>query len=78
MNKKMHAKLLNGCLRSSPSTVILDGRTINNPLPEELVQLGYKPVVYTGCARRSDGGQALGVRVGRGRDRDQTVMEACR
>lgn len=43
----MHAKLLNGCLRSSPSTVILDGRSINNPLPEELEQLGYKPVVYT-------------------------------
>ena len=52
----MHAKLLNGCLRSSPSTVILDGRTINNPLPEELEQLGYKPVVYTDApADQTDG-----------------------
>lgn len=43
----MHAKLQNGFLRSSPKTIVLDGRTINNPYPEELEQLGYKPVVYT-------------------------------
>ncbi len=45
--KKMHAKLQNGFLRSAPKTIVLDGRTINNPYPEELEQLGYKPVVYT-------------------------------
>lgn len=43
----MHAKLQNGCIRSAPKTITLDGKTINNPLPEELEQLGYKPVVYT-------------------------------
>lgn len=43
----MYAKLENGYLRSAPKTIVLDGRTINNPLPEELEQLGYKPVVYT-------------------------------
>lgn len=43
----MHAKLKNGFLRSAPKTIVLDGRTINNPLPEELEQLGYKPVLYT-------------------------------
>lgn len=43
----MHAKLQNGFLRSAPKTIVLDGRTINNPYPEELEQLGYKPVVYT-------------------------------
>lgn len=43
----MHAKLSNGFLHSAPKTITLDGRTINNPLPEELEQLGYKPVVYT-------------------------------
>ena len=43
----MHAKLQNGFLRSAPKTITLDGCTINNPLPEELEQLGYKPVVYT-------------------------------
>lgn len=42
----MHAKLQNGFLRSAPKTIVLDGRTINNPYPEELEQLGYKPVVY--------------------------------
>lgn len=43
----MYAKLENGFLRSAPKTIVLDGRTINNPLPEELEHLGYKPVVYT-------------------------------
>ena len=43
----MHAKLQNGFLRSAPKTITLDGRTINNPYPEELERLGYKPVVYT-------------------------------
>jgi len=43
----MHAKLSNGFLRSAPKTITLDGKTINNPLPEELEQLGYKQAVYT-------------------------------
>lgn len=43
----MYAKLQNGCIRSAPKTITLDGKTINNPLPEELEQLGYKPVLYT-------------------------------
>lgn len=43
----MHAKLENGFLSSAPKTITLDGKTINNPLPEELEQLGYKPVMYT-------------------------------
>lgn len=43
----MHAKLSNGFLHSAPKTITLDGKTINNPLPEELEELGYKPVVYT-------------------------------
>ena len=43
----MYAKLENGFLHSAPKTITLDGKTINNPLPEELEQIGYKPVVYT-------------------------------
>lgn len=43
----MHAKLQNGFLRSAPKIITLDGRTINNPYPEELEELGYKPVLYT-------------------------------
>lgn len=43
----MYAKLENGFLRSAPKTITLDGKTINNPLQEELEQLGYKPVMYT-------------------------------
>lgn len=42
----MYAKLENGFLHSAPKTITLDGKTINNPLPEELEQIGYKPVVY--------------------------------
>ena len=32
----MYAKFQNGFLRSAPKTIVLDGKTINNPLPEEL------------------------------------------
>lgn len=42
----MYAKLQSGFLHSAPKTIVLDGKTINNPLPEELEQLGYKQVVY--------------------------------
>jgi hypothetical protein len=43
----MYAKLENGYLRSAPKTIVLNGRTINNPYDSELEQLGYKQVVYT-------------------------------
>lgn len=42
----MYAKLQNGFLCSAPKTIVLDGRTINNPYDSELEQLGYKQVVY--------------------------------
>lgn len=42
----MYAELQNGFLRSAPKTIVLDGRTINNPYDSELEQLGYKQVVY--------------------------------
>lgn len=42
----MYAKLQSGFLRSAPKTITLDGKTINNPLPKELEQLGYKQVMY--------------------------------
>ena len=35
----MYAKLQNGFLRSAPKTIVLDGRTINNPYDSELEQL---------------------------------------
>lgn len=53
----MYAKLQNGFLRSAPKTIVLDGRTINNPLPEELEQIGYKPVVYTDMPTDAPSGQ---------------------
>ena len=43
----MHAKLQSGFLHSAPKTIVLDGRTINNPYDSELEQLGYKQVAYT-------------------------------
>ena len=51
----MYAKLQNGFLRSAPKTITLDGKTINNPLPEELEQLGYKQVVYTDMPKVTEG-----------------------
>ena len=51
----MHAKLQNGFLRSAPKTITLDGKTINNPLPEELEQIGYKPVLYTDMPEATEG-----------------------
>lgn len=53
----MHAKLQNGFLRSAPKIITLDGRTINNPYPEELEELGYKPVVYTDTPDNTEDGK---------------------
>lgn len=43
----MYAKLQNGMLRSAPKTVTWNVCTVNNPSAEKLMELGYKPVVYT-------------------------------
>ena len=43
----MYAKLENGYLRSAPKTVQWQGHTVNNPSTDKLVELGYKPVIYT-------------------------------
>lgn len=51
----MHAKLSNGFLHSAPKTIVLDGKSINNPLPEELEQIGYKPVLYTDMPEATEG-----------------------
>lgn len=53
----MHAKLSNGFLHSAPKIITLDGRTINNPYPEELEELGYKPVVYVDVPDNTEGGK---------------------
>lgn len=51
----MYAKLQNGFLRSAPKTITLDGKTINNPLPEELEQIGYKQVMYVDMPEATEG-----------------------
>lgn len=43
----MYAKLQNGILRSAPKTVTWRNCTVCNPGPDQLAELGYKPVVYT-------------------------------
>ena len=43
----MYAKLQNGILRSAPRTVTWRNCTVCNPRPEQLTELGYKPVRYT-------------------------------
>ena len=51
----MYAKLQSGFLQNAPKTIVLDGRTINNPLSEELEQIGYKPVVYVDMPEVTEG-----------------------
>lgn len=53
----MYAKLQNGFLRSAPKTIVLDGRTINNPYDSELEQLGYKQVVYVDAPDNTEEGK---------------------
>lgn len=43
----MYAKLQKGMLISAPRTVKWHGCMVNNPSAEKLMELGYKPVVYT-------------------------------
>ena len=43
----MYAKLQNGMLRSAQKTVQWHNCTVNNPSADKLMELGYKPVVYT-------------------------------
>lgn len=53
----MYAKLQSGFLHSAPKTITLDGKTINNPLPEELEQICYKPVLYTDMPDNTEDGK---------------------
>lgn len=53
----MYAKLQNGMLRSAPKTVTWKGCTVNNPSEEKLVELGYKPVVYTDMPENTETGK---------------------
>lgn len=53
----MYAKLQNGMLHSAPKTVIWNGCTVNNPSAEKLMELGYKPVVYTDMPENTETGK---------------------
>ena len=53
----MYAKLQNGMLRSAPKTVTWNGCTVNNPSADKLVELGYKPVVYTDMPTDTESGK---------------------
>lgn len=43
----MYAKLQNGILKRAPKTVQWRNCTVCNPEPDQLTELGYKPVRYT-------------------------------
>lgn len=43
----MYAKLQNGILKRAPKTVQWRNHTVNNPSADKLMELGYKPVIYT-------------------------------
>ena len=53
----MYAKLQNGILRSAPKTVTWRNCTVNNPSAEKLMELGYKPVVYTDMPESTETGK---------------------
>lgn len=53
----MYAKLQNGMLRSAPKTVTWRNCTVNNPSAEKLMELGYKPVVYTDMPTDAESGK---------------------
>lgn len=53
----MYAKLQNGMLHSAPKTVTWKGCTVNNPSADKLVELGYKPVVYTDMPENTETGK---------------------
>lgn len=53
----MYAKLQNGMLHSAPRTVTWNGRTVNNPSAEKLMELGYKPVVHTDMPENTETGK---------------------
>lgn len=42
-----YAKLVNGAIRYAPKTVQWQGKTVNNPSADKLLDLGYLPVIYT-------------------------------
>jgi len=42
-----HAKLEKGQIIYSPPGIVIDGMKIINPSAAQLIELGYKPVVFT-------------------------------
>lgn len=42
-----YGKLVNGYIRHAPTTVVWNGRTVNNASPDKLQELGYLPITYT-------------------------------
>ena len=53
----MYAKLQNGILKRAPKTVTWRNCTVCNPGPEQLVELGYKPVRYTDMPENTETGK---------------------
>lgn len=53
----MYAKLINNTMRTAPKRITWQGRTVDNPTPEQLADLGYLPVTYTAMPPDSPSGQ---------------------
>ena len=54
-----YAKLINDMIRYAPRTVVVDDRQIGNPTPETLIELGYKPLIYTDPPETEEGYVAI-------------------
>ena len=53
----MYAKLINNTLRTAPKRITWQSRTVDNPTPEQLADMGYLPVTYTAMPPDSPSGQ---------------------
>ena len=53
----MYAKLINNTLRTAPKRITWQSRTVDNPTPEQLADMGYLPVTYTAMPPNSPSGQ---------------------
>lgn len=45
MSKTIYGKLIDGTFVKAPTKVKWHGKTVINPRPEKLIELGYKPLV---------------------------------
>lgn len=54
MEKPIYGKLIDGIFQKAPTRVKWHGKTVINPRPEKLIELGYKLLVTIGTPNYDD------------------------